>query len=147
MPDVQYKHPRYSRRIQSKSDPPYGDLELAQPLPVEFTVSNKRRVSAPHANRTSLPKLKAGPQPDTPSRAGSSALPEVKEITESKAKTQETEHINDENEPPSHVGDGKATEALSKSRGSRRGRGWLRGRRGRGPSGSLRAPSTTVGTN
>ncbi|OAQ97094.1 hypothetical protein LLEC1_04173 [Akanthomyces lecanii] len=147
MPDVQYKHPRYSRRIQSKSDPPHGDLELSKSIPFEPTVSNRRRVSAPHASHTSIPKPKTVPNVDSPSRAPSSALPKVKEDAESKTEEEQAEHRNDENEPPAHIGDGKATGTLSKGRGARRGRGWLRGRRGRGPSGSLRTPSSITGTN
>ncbi|KAM3507969.1 hypothetical protein MY10362_001472 [Beauveria mimosiformis] len=131
---------------ESKSDPPYGDLELAKPIPIDFVVSTKRRVSAPHANRTSLPKPKTVSRVDSPSRAPSGLLTRVKEDTESKTENQETEHVNDENEPPAYVGDIKATGSLSRSRGTRRGRGWLRGRRGRGPSGSLRTSSSKIGT-
>ncbi|KAM3482645.1 hypothetical protein MY8738_003887 [Beauveria namnaoensis] len=131
---------------KSKSDPPYGDFELAKPIPVDFVSSTKRRVSAPHANRTSLPKPKTVSKVDSPSRAPSGPLTGVKKDTESRTEYQETEHVNDENEPPAHVGDIKATGSLSRSRGTRRGRGWLRGRRGRGPSGSLRTSSSKIGT-
>ncbi|KAM3460274.1 hypothetical protein MY5147_006482 [Beauveria neobassiana] len=131
---------------KSKSDPPYGDFELAKPIPVDFVSSTKRRVSAPHANRTSLPKPKTVSKVDSPSRAPSGPLTGVKKDTESRTEDQETEHVNDENEPPAHVGDIKATGSLSRSRGTRRGRGWLRGRRGRGPSGSLRTSSSKIGT-
>lgn len=152
---LELKHPRYSRRIQSKSEPNHWDQEscqgddnqdLDQPAMAVRKPANAgqphRRVSAPPTQPGSnIPrrKPKAAHTPvlrDVPSVPDLGNDNQKEPLPDDKNGKVVREHMStDENRPP--VGDGGF-----RARGGRRGRTFFRGRKGRG----LRAsPSAAKG--
>ncbi|CAM1507435.1 Fc.00g070760.m01.CDS01 [Cosmosporella sp. VM-42] len=134
---LELKYPRYSRRVQSKSepsshasqDPDAVDDELRRPLPDVLEESESlvhRRVSAPPLKGIATSFTTQIPKASVSSTPTQTTYPRKNTDKQNTAPGTESEH-------PSQETESTLANQRRANRGGKRGRGpWYRGRRGRG---------------